>query len=139
MVSTTRPWVSSLICSGEKSLAPTARSAAPTQFNAGSSNGSVGRPSRREHCDSSSTPSPAMLNVPLFKVPRRGSLAASRRTSRTSSSCTNCSRGSYPSTVGITGIEKYSASAESAKGPRMFANRRTHTATSGRLRAKPRT
>ena len=41
--------------------------------------------------------------------------------------------------VGITGIEKYSASAESAYGPRMFAKRSTHTATSGRLRAKPRT
>src|ERR1044072_987262 len=42
-------------------------------------------------------------------------------------------------TVGSTGSAKYSASGESAHGPRMLAKRSTHTATSGRRRAKPRT
>lgn len=85
---------------------PTVRSAWPTQVTAGSSNGIVGRPSRREHCESSSTPSPAMLNVPLFSVPRRGSPDATPKTSTTSSSCTNWSLGSYPNTVGSTGSDR---------------------------------
>ncbi len=93
-VETTLPWVSSRICSGEKSVIPTARRAEPTQVTAGSSTGTVGLPSRRAHCDSRSTPSPAMLKVPLFSVPRRGSRAAVSRTSTTSSSWTNWSRGS---------------------------------------------
>ena len=94
LVSTTRPCVSSRICSREKSVMPTPRSAEPTQVTAGSSTGTVGLPSRRALCDSSSTPSPATLKVPLLSVPRRGSPAATRSTSTTSSSCTNCSLGS---------------------------------------------
>ena len=56
-----------------------------TQVTAGSSSGSVGRPSRREHCESSSTPSPAMLKVPLLSVPRavaRAPRSAARRSRR---------------------------------------------------------
>lgn len=74
---------------GEKSVIPSVRTSEPAHVTAGSSSGTVGRPSRREHWDSSSTPSPAMLNVPLFRVPRRGSREAIRSTSITSSSCTN--------------------------------------------------
>lgn len=94
VVSTTLPCVSSRICSGEKSEMPMDRSAVPTQVTVGSRSGTVGRPSRREVCDSSRTPSPAILKVPLLSVPRRGAAAAIRSTSMASPSWTNCSRGS---------------------------------------------
>ncbi len=120
------------------------RTSPATRPSAGPSSGTVGRPSRRAHWESSRTPSPATLNVPVLVVPSRASKAASRSTSRASSSWTNWSRGSCPSTVGSTGSAKYSLSGvlshlSGPDGPRMLAKRSTVTATSGRRRAKPRT
>ena len=74
-----------------------------------------------------------------MKVPGRDSTVHSRRHSSPSSWCMNCSRGSKPSTVGITGSSKYADMGVSIRAPRKFANRSTVTSASGRRLANPRT
>ena len=67
----------------------------------GSTTGTASRPARRIACDRVSTPGPATLKVPAWS-----STTDRCRISSASSTCTNCSRGSRPSTVGTTGWAK---------------------------------
>ena len=129
-----RPKVRNPSCSGEKSAILADFSTAATPPTAGRTSGTVGLRSRRTACDSSITPSPATLNVPGTSVWTQWVRMRIRSTS-----CTNCSRGSKPRTVGITGSRKYDVIGLSTWGPSTLASRSVVTLTSGRRRAKPRT